>query len=349
MKMKNLWSHENRDLIRIGIVLLFAGLVGMKQYWEKLSEFLFWELHVKDSGVDYGFKSAYYDYFQLIDCMFVCFLILIVIIGFQLFYQQNQTEQREWLSSLPVSKEKMLFGKIGKGIAAYTIPWFVFSVGMVTINNRNYGAIYECYIKDSQWKMLLSKAHLDQIWKYLLYVWVILTACYMVVIFWQVVCKNSVAASVFAVGTCLVPTYTNWLTDMYLAYDKAGQQSIVGILHKLTGYGIFTGVSQEVFGNIYGMSVINMPGIVMVFALAAIVVCLGLCGYYGKHEKESTGDLFAARWIRWVLLCGIVICGATCMHAMLLHTIYGKMFYLLMIGIVCGIAAVNRVWKKGGY
>lgn len=349
MKMKNLWSHENRNLIRIGIVLLFAGLVGMKQYWEKLSQFLFRNLYIKNDGIDYGNVNAYYDYFQLVNLIFVCFLILIVIIGFQLFYQQNETEHREWIGSLPISKEKMILGKIGKGMLAYTIPWFVFSAGMLTIHNRNYGAIYEYYSKDAQWQMLLSKAHLDQIWKYLLYVWVIMTACYMVVIFWQVVCKNSVAGSVFAVGTCLIPTYINWLTSMYLAYDKAEKQSVVGKLNELTAHGVFTRVSYETTGSIYNMSEIEMPGLNIIFALGVILVCLGLSIYYGKNQKGAAGELFAAGWIRWTLICGIIICGVTVAQAMLLHTVYGNMLYLLIITIVIGIIVLNRLWKRGGY
>lgn len=147
------------------------------------------------------------------------FLLLFIIpmVFLAVFQYRESKEHRagEFMLSLPVTKKQIFWNRTILGVLVYTIPWIVFSGGIL-LTRFQYDEWFQEHIascKHAGW--LLGNESMGNLMMYLCYLWCVLTLMYAVAVFVQNICSRPWIAGAIAVGMLMFPSVFDYCITRY--------------------------------------------------------------------------------------------------------------------------------------
>lgn len=313
-----------------------------------------------DGYVDCGAMATLFEIFKEISCVWhLLFLVAIGLIVLCLFWDIRQDDTREWMFSLPVT-ERVLFARAWlRGMLAYTIPWLLYTVGVLILRVRNLSWVQELYLLDVNWKKWMELEQVGNYMKILVLLWIWGTACYSIFFFMQIACRKNVLAALFGTGIICTPAYlgaeiAEGILPLY------SSMKIAKILGRVVGSwkDLFLFVlddmydATEVDSMFYSISC-KISWEKMAFAVLVIVVCLILSRYYFcKINDQHVEGIFRIGWMRILVLTGLGGCIGVGIFAnlVLYHDLENG--WLVLLGttgftLLFAVAAHNLMKRRG--
>lgn len=144
-------------------------------------------------------------------------LFAVPIIFLAVLQYRELKEQRagEFVRSLPVTKRQVFRNKIIIGMFVYTIPWVVFSAGIL-LTRIQYNQWFQEYIASCNYAgWILGSESVGNLMIYLLYIWCALTLMYGVVVFVQNICSRPWIAGIISLGMLVFPSMVKYCFTQY--------------------------------------------------------------------------------------------------------------------------------------
>lgn len=370
MKGQKLWSHTNRGLFWISMIMSFAGCAVLFLTGGDIHNF--WNYYISN-GLDGGGWESMCVQNSLLGIIldmsalwYLIFLLGILGISICLFLDIKKEETKEWIFSLPVSGEGIFLDHWIKGMIAYTVPLLVYGAGIFLIRWRNISWIKEFYLLDIDWKNLLMAESPGNYIKILVIMWIWGTACYSIFFFFQTVCAKIIPSILTGVGVVMTPLYLSWIAQQLMAFIEPSGLAHTAFTHIIKWKKYFIRILNDGTMNEYSTMINNeiksyfiradMKISALDIGAAVLITIVGAVlsfAYFKKISDSCAEGIFKRNWIKIGVLTGLGLCiGSGIFTYLSFYQNMQNMGIVIsgsIIFTVVFVAVVNKLMKGRGY
>lgn len=199
-----------------------------------------------------------------------------------------------FIASLPITKTRIFWSKVLMGVLVYTIPWIVFSIGILGTRIQYDGWWKEAIAAFQYAGWLDANQSIGNLMIYLIYIWCVLSLFYGAAVFLQTICKNFWFAGSVSVGIIWFPRLLNNCIGMTKSASDtwrfAWWKSIFQMEGPRNTIQIFDKGAQE-YISFSEFPHIEMVIFIMLMLIAALIV-LSWFMYVKRDEAKNQGFIY---------------------------------------------------------
>ncbi len=354
--MKNIGAlikFEGRPAIMMGIYFLIVHMGGL----------LFASLDINNGFERYlRFGSAIENirgeiFLPLIASLVAfTFFGMIILIYFQFKYDKS-TDVGRFLKALPYTNRQRCLVKVVAGILSFSIPFIVFSVGLIALRSHAVLKFEEAYSVLSYERVIININSLENLIYLLVLVQVVYTAVYLFAFMVQYLMNNNIGSLVVSILSLAAPAFIAMSAGaIYRVSDNA---RIKYERLFLPGYSIIVQrrtlrfESETMNRHILYWRYIEDIGLKMLIAAVIGLLCGIVIYQVAKKSKIEDADVLIPHPVsRWIFIIGVSVCAAFLVadiSILMLPLIMDDTTLMTQVILVIGGVVGFIIAKKIGY